>query len=107
MREGGCVCGPVRFSCDGEPINMRVCRCRTHQKPVGARFFARALFPQTTLAIAGESASYPTSQMLERLFCKVCGSHPPGARFEGGWVALYGKSLSTDRPRQGLGGWTG
>ena len=43
---------------------MRVCRCRTHQKPVGARFFARALFPQTTLAIAGESANYPTSQML-------------------------------------------
>ena len=61
MREGGCVCGAVRFSCDGEPINMRVCRCHTHQKPVGARFFARALFPQTTLAIAGESASYPTS----------------------------------------------
>jgi hypothetical protein len=40
---------------------MRVCGCRTHQKAVGARFFVRALFPQTALTIASESVSYPTS----------------------------------------------
>jgi hypothetical protein len=72
--EGGCLCGAVRYEVEGEPLNVRVCHCRNCQKAMGSPYYARAMFPQTALTIEGETAHYPTSDRIDRVFCPRCGT---------------------------------
>jgi hypothetical protein len=74
IREGGCLCGAVRFKCEGEPVNVRICHCRSCQKAMGSPFFARALFDQSALTIEGETGRYASSELIGRVFSKSCGT---------------------------------
>jgi hypothetical protein len=73
-REGGCLCGAVRFRCEGEPINVRVCHCRNCQKAMGSPFFARAAFDQSALTVEGETGRHASSDRVDRVFCGICGT---------------------------------
>ncbi|MDO9295634.1 GFA family protein [Bradyrhizobium sp.] len=81
--EGGCLCGAVRFRCEGEPLNVRICHCRNCQKAMGSPFYARALFAQGALSVTGETARYASSEAIDRVFCKVCGTRLFSARRNG------------------------
>ncbi|SDP32783.1 GFA family protein [Afipia sp. GAS231] len=88
VREGGCLCGAVRFRTDGEPVNVRICHCRTCQKAMGSPFYARALFEPRALTIEGETAFYPSSAAVERVFCKACGTRLFSRRTNGTAVGV-------------------
>jgi hypothetical protein len=87
-REGGCLCGAVRFRAEGEPLNVRICHCRNCQKAMGSPFFARALFEQRTLEIEGDTARFASSEALERVFCPSCGTRLFSRRTDGTVVGI-------------------
>jgi hypothetical protein len=87
-REGGCLCGAVRFRCEGEPLNVRICHCRTCQKAMGSPFYARALFDPRALTVEGETASYPSSEAIQRVFCKTCSTRLFSRRTNGTAVGV-------------------
>ena len=88
IREGGCLCGAVRFRTEGEPANVRICHCRNCQKAMGSPFFARALFDQRELSVEGDVARYPTSEALDREFCKSCGTRLFSRRTNGTMIGV-------------------
>ena len=92
IREGGCLCGAVRFKAEGEPLNVRICHCRNCQKAMGSPFFARALFDQRALTVAGETSRFATSSRVERVFCTQCGTRLFSWRTDG---SAAGVALAT------------
>lgn len=42
---------------------------------MGSPFFARALFAQSVITVEGDTACFPSSDLLNRVFCKNCGTH--------------------------------
>ncbi len=91
-REGGCLCGAIRFRTEGEPANVRICHCRNCQKAMGSPFFARALFDQRALSVEGDAARYPSSEALDREFCRTCGTRLFSRRTNG---TMVGVALAT------------
>jgi hypothetical protein len=74
-REGGCLCGAVRYAVEGEPRETVHCHCRMCQQFSGAAFITWATFPKSALAYTkGEPAVYPSSEYGQREFCGACGS---------------------------------
>ena len=72
---GGCQCGAIRFAVEGGPQRPSICHCRMCQKAFGAPFAAlfevkRAAFRLTH----GELAVYRSSDLVERGFCRNCGT---------------------------------
>ena len=94
--EGGCLCGAVRFKVEGQPINVRTCHCRLCQKSMSAPFFARALFEQKAITLTGPVDRYPSSERIERVFCRHCGTRI-GSWRSNGTAAGVALALFDDR----------
>jgi hypothetical protein len=75
VREGGCLCGAVRYRIEALPTDIAYCHCRMCQKASGAPAMAWATVPASAFAwTRGRPGPHRSSDRAGRLFCRECGS---------------------------------
>jgi len=70
---GGCQCGAVRYAIAGPLIQPSICHCRMCQKAFGS-FFAPLVGARDFALTRGEPAIFRSSDVVERGFCRDCGT---------------------------------
>ena len=77
-REGGCLCGSVRYRAAWPPLAVATCNCRNCQKQAGSALSVVLVFPRDGLTVEGETRTYDdrgtSGQTVHRIFCPNCGS---------------------------------
>jgi hypothetical protein len=72
---GGCQCGAVRFETYTAPPRGDICHCRMCQKASGNLFAAFASVKCEDMAwTRGTPAIFKSSELVERGFCRDCGT---------------------------------
>jgi hypothetical protein len=74
VHTGGCQCGAVRYALYAEP-DATICYCRMCQRAVGNYFGAFAGLAASDFAwTKGAPAAFRSSDVIERDFCRDCGT---------------------------------
>ena len=76
---GACLCGAVRYRCEGEPLSMGLCQCDRCQRQSGSAFLIATVFAREAVHFeSGELKTYAAFDAdgagLYRHFCPTCGS---------------------------------
>ena len=75
VREGGCLCGAVRYRAEGPPLAVVHCHCASCRRAAGAPVVTWAIFPRARFTLtAGEPVRHASSPAVARSFCGRCGS---------------------------------
>ncbi|QDM40679.1 GFA family protein [Altererythrobacter sp. TH136] len=75
MASGGCHCGAVRYTVDGEMHHNAVCHCSDCRRSSGAIMVPWAAFAKDALTVeSGTPSVYRSSEYGERHFCGRCGT---------------------------------
>lgn len=72
FREGGCLCGAVRFRADVRQHRFNACSCDACRRWGTGPFMAVSC---ASVAFEGEVTRYRSSDWAERGFCAACGGH--------------------------------
>ncbi len=74
-REGGCLCGAVRYRCRGEPLWVAHCHCNSCRRACGSVVLPWAGYDGRAFAvIKGEPHRFQSSPGAWRQFCPSCGT---------------------------------
>lgn len=73
-RQGGCLCGAVRYRLTAEPGNAFYCHCRMCQKHAGGPFLAAFTIAADAVEWTGEPAVWRSSPTAVRAHCGTCGT---------------------------------
>jgi hypothetical protein len=74
-REGGCLCGAVRYRVAGAPLWVAHCHCRSCRRHTGTAMTTFAGFPKSTFEITqGTPVVHESSPGVWRRHCGDCGS---------------------------------
>ena len=75
---GGCLCGDVTYSVEGEPVMNFICHCKNCQKQSGSAFSINLVYPKPQFKHEGELSTYvdksQAGRPLMRQFCENCGT---------------------------------
>lgn len=78
QRQGGCLCGQVRYAIAWPPLQVMTCQCTHCQKQSGSAISVIAMVKTDDLTVTGTLTSYTdtgdSGNTLERQFCGTCGS---------------------------------
>jgi hypothetical protein len=78
QREGGCLCGAVRYRVPWPPAATVTCSCRNCQKQAGSALSVVLVFPRDAVEVRGPLKTYvdrgTSGQDIFRRFCPECGS---------------------------------
>ena len=75
LREGGCLCGKVRYRVAGNPRTSAICHCVSCRRASGAQSVAWLTFPSEAFSfVSGDPAEYRSSVEVSRTFCGGCGT---------------------------------
>ena len=75
IREGGCLCGAVRFKLDLTDHHTGNCHCRDCQKNSGAPFMTFTdILSEQVIWTKDQPKRIQTSELAERMFCGKCGA---------------------------------
>jgi hypothetical protein len=77
-RQGGCLCGAVRYVLKGESQASAICHCTHCQKQSGSLFSYNLFYREADYEQHGDTAVFDDSgdsgQPVQRHFCARCGS---------------------------------
>ena len=77
-KQGGCLCGQVRYEVSGEPLAVVVCHCKNCQKQSGSTFSINLIGQSEQIALQGKLSTFAdkndTGDPVNRKFCADCGS---------------------------------
>ena len=90
---GGCQCGQVRYWAEGPRDRASVCYCRMCQKASGAPFMAFVRFPARNVSWSSPPATFASSNVVERGFCRACGTPLTYRNIRGPNISLTLNSL--------------
>ncbi|HBS32751.1 MAG TPA: aldehyde-activating protein [Parvularcula sp.] len=75
---GGCLCGAVRYSCDGDPIMAGHCHCEDCRRSSGSGHSSHLAVPEGAVTMAGATTGYSraadSGNLVTRHFCPTCGA---------------------------------
>jgi hypothetical protein len=84
--QGGCLCGAVRYTAQGEPLVVRACWCRVCQYIAAGNASVNLAFPTDSVTIRGALQDFPSTadsgNHMHRRFCPRCGVHVTSAADE-------------------------
>ena len=74
-REGGCLCGAIRYRVTGDPVAATLCHCRSCRRASGGTNVAWAVFEKSRFELLEvEPRAYRSSPGIDWLSCADCGS---------------------------------
>ena len=90
---GGCQCGRIRYRAEGPRDRSSVCYCRMCQKASGAPFMAFVRFPARQVHWSKPPDTFASSNLVERGFCRDCGTPLSYRQISGPNISLTINSL--------------
>lgn len=79
MREGGCLCGALRFAAPDAPKRTVVCHCKFCQRCTGSAFALWPIYDADAVRLPGSAASSEhrsdeSGRWIRLFFCSRCGT---------------------------------